>query len=529
MKRKFLNTLKAYSLIELSIVLVIISVLVAGAMTVSLESLKSDRQLITKEERMGKVYKMLINYLKINSALPCPASLTKIKSVDSSYGDVVDCTSASNNYIRGAVPTKALGLPAEYAEDGFGSKIIYFVDRRFTIAAVLSAPPVFGVDNFSTMANNQLAVSPPADLWTIKSNPAGTRQDVTRNAVFGMISLGENKRGAYNANSSSPNPDSLLDSDEITNYSSSGNIVISSSSASSSFDDLVFYKTMRDIISDYPEIMALVPCDNIEADYQNGTDTGDSWYEGVVYSRRGVCPSPRENTRFSKKCGPNGVFVGQATDCSIAGTSECKLTNGQDVSPLTIYTGPEQTYSNGSVIDTYISCKSGYGRKIIGGSRLTTDSAQTCGVSITDRTSASPSAVCSNGVLYIINNDCSACRGCSNNDTTSGNVSNDAYVTHSMSCNNDSRTAESIILSCRSRGVRYTLTHMASRSFGHVKERKCNCPCEDRNVCNVATLQCLDGSFSLIDEPGQSLGSSTICNSGVIQCDSSSQSCGNGC
>ena len=532
MKKKFANIQRAYSLIELSIVLVIISTLVAGALTISVDNLKNDQTRLTKE-RMDKVYKILGNYIRVNESLPCPAPLTKVKSVDSDYGTSGNCTTVSGvtviatNYILGAVPTLTLGLPSEYAEDGFGNKIVYFVDKRFTTAAILNAAPDFGVTNFSTMANNQLSAS-PSNLWLIQSNPAGSRQNVTPNAVLGMVSAGPNKLGAYNSRSASANATSS-DADEATNSNGVASTIISSSPASNSFDDLVFYKTMKDIIADYPDIMYLVPCDNTNVSYSNGSITGDTWYDGIVYSKKAVCPSPNQDLRFSKKCGTNGNFTIQNESCSVTGVSTCSLTNNQNVGTGAKYTGTTQNYSNGSIVP--LSCRTNFGRQIIGGSRTSDNSTQTCGLNTTDRSTTSlPQAVCSNGTLYTIN-DCTACRGCSSTDSTSSTVFSDATVTQTNSCNSDSRLASSIVSDCRSNGASYNLVHGASADFGHVKTRRCNCPCQDRNLCNVATLQCLDGYFTFSGlEPGYALNGDTTCNSPTINCSpSNSQSCGNGC
>ncbi len=498
MKRKFANIQRAYSLIELSIVLVIISTLVAGALTISVDNLKNDQTRLTKE-RMDKVYKILGNYIRVNKSLPCPASLTKVKSVDSDYGTSGDCVTASGvtaidtNYILGAVPTRTLDLPSEYAEDGFGSKIVYFVDKRFTAAANLNAAPNFGDTNFSTMANNQLSAA-PSNLWLIQSNPAGSRQNVTPNAVLGMVSAGPNKLGAYNARSASANATSS-DADEATNSNGVASTIISSSPASNSFDDLVFYKTMKDIIADYPDIMYLVPCNNPDTivvgekyeKYINGSNTGDTWYEGIVYSEKEVCPSPNQDLRFSKKCGTNGNFTIQNESCSVTGTSTCSLTNNQDVGTGAKYTGTSQVYSNGSIVP--LSCRANYGRKIIVGSRDSDNLSQTCYSSPTNRSTTAtdfPQAICSNGTLYPIN-DCTVCASCSltnNQDVGTGARYTGATQTYS--------SGSIIPLSCRTNFGRAIISGSSRSSTDSSQTCSAN-PTERTNdapsaVCNNGTL-----------------------------------------
>ena len=425
MKRKFgavrNSFLKAYSLIELSIVLVIVSVLVSGAMVVSVDSLKTDQIRITKE-RIDAVYKRLAYHIKTNRRLPCPALKNKVRSTDSDYGvagtcaDVASGVYASGNFIWGALPCATLGLPLDYCEDAFGSKFLYFVDKRFTVAADTGVAPVFDADinnyNFSTMANNQLSSS-PATIWTIKENPIGSLQNITSNAVFGIVSAGANKFGAYNSNSSTAISTAGSDSDELMNQNatSGAGYFVSSSPASNSFDDLVFYKAMKNIIADYPDLMYLVPCNNTNSQYINGSNTGDTWYDGIVYSKKAVCSSQNQDLRFSKKCGTNGNFIIQNESCAVTGSgSTCSLTNNQDVGTGAKYTGITQTYSNSSLIP--LSCKTNFGRKIIGGSRTSDDKAQTCNLTPTDRSTTDlPQALCSNGVLSTIV-DCTACRYC---------------------------------------------------------------------------------------------------------------------
>ena len=502
MKRKFANIQRAYSLIELSIVLVIISTLVAGALTISVDNLKNDQTRLTKE-RMDKVYKILGNYIRVNKSLPCPASLTKVKSVDSDYGTSGGCVTVSGvtviatNYILGAVPTRTLGLPSEYAEDGFGNKIIYFVDKRFTTAANLNAAPDFNATNFSTMANNQLSAA-PSNLWLIQSNPAGSRQNVTPNAVLGMVSAGPNKLGAYNARSASANATSS-DADEATNSNGVAATIISSSPASNSFDDLVFYKTMKDIIADYPDIMYLVPCNNPDTivvgekyeKYINGSNTGDTWYDGIVYSKKGVCLSPNQDLRYSKKCGTNGNFTIQNESCSVTGTSTCSLNNNQDVGTGAKYTGTSQVYSNGSIVP--LSCRANYGRKIIGGSRASDDTSQTCSSAITDRSTTAtdfPQAICSNGTLYPIN-DCTACVYC--NLTQNENVGNGAVYTGAT----QAYSSGSIVpLSCRT-NLGYAIIGGSRPS--NDSSKTCSATTTDRTN-DAPSAVCSNGTLSITND-----------------------------
>jgi len=317
MKNKFRAARRAYSLIELSIVLVIISILIAGAMSVSVENLKTNQATVTRE-KMATIYKMIGHHIRLNNRLPCPASLTKIKSVDSDYGAAVDCSTATG-LLSGMVPTASLGLSSDFAEDAFGSKILYFVDKKFTVGATLTSAPDFSTDNFSTTARDQLSTSPVFTLWTINERPTtGSVQEVTKYAVFGLVSFGQNKLGSYNANSDSKNSATISDNDENTNANPTTAFVLSSPT-SNSFDDIVFYKTFKDIVADYPYVASLVPCKYSDiSDYgvnplkYDTTTKNNAWLDGVTYSKtRGT----GNTCRYSYRCAFGGVWTTINNNC----------------------------------------------------------------------------------------------------------------------------------------------------------------------------------------------------------------------
>ena len=412
---------KAYSLIELSIVLTIVSVLVSGAMTISVAKMKQESVKIT-EERMKVIYGRMRHYLKVNRALPCPAPITDIKSSSSTYGTLGNCTAVSGvfvnntNQIWGAVPVLNIGLPAEYAEDGFGSKFIYFIDKRFTTASDTSVPPDFATTTFSTMLNDQLSAS-PLTLWTIKERVSGSLQTITDKAVLGIVSLGENKGGAYNANAATANA-ATADTDEQTNDSAT-TVFISSSASSDSFDDIVFYKTASQMLGDFAELKHLVPCDNTDADYI-GSSTGDTWYNGIAYSKKHPECTANPDLRHSKRCGAGGTFTDLYTsNCESAGSDGCSLAIGNIGTGA--YSGSAVSMASGDT--AALTCRSGYGRQITGTSYQfrSNNTSQTCDRLITDRTNTAPLAVCKSGTITVLN-DCSACRSCS---STSGVYSRD--------------------------------------------------------------------------------------------------------
>ena len=284
------NPKTAYSLIELSIVILIISILITGALSVSVRSINNAKIKVTRD-RMAEIYKAMGTFLIANNRLPCPASLNLDKS-NMSYGNPTGtngtCTVANGviasttatNLVYGAVPTKALGLSSEMAEDGFGSKFSYVIHKGFTTTIAAT----------TGLHTTTAPYAPTAPIIQIKENPAATSS--TQHAIFALISHGANKAGAYNANAITQNVASA-DTDEIDNAlptlttSTTANFndtFISVSSNSDSFDDIVFYKTRNQMIQDF-DAMSVIPCSTTpftDADARTYTPSSAATYGQIV-------------------------------------------------------------------------------------------------------------------------------------------------------------------------------------------------------------------------------------------------------
>ncbi len=210
----------AYSLLELSIVIIIISILISGAMSVSVSGVNSAKVRVTKD-RMEEIYKALGNYLIANRRLPCPASLRAIEATDTNYGveaGTPGCISTGVysfegngipvvTLVYGAVPVTTLGISNEMAKDAFGSKIVYFMNPSFANAAPADA---------ELINNNDFASAEFTNIITVFEVPSSTPQIITSDAIMALISHGANKAGAFNANSSTQNPRSS-DANEMSN------------------------------------------------------------------------------------------------------------------------------------------------------------------------------------------------------------------------------------------------------------------------------------------------------------------------
>jgi len=312
------NHKKAFSLIELSIVLLISSILMTGALSISVNAVNNAKIKETKD-RINKIYIAMGQYLLVNKKLPCPAEIKKSKTNDSDYGVAsagdASCNNGANtsaytsgNKGYGMVPVQNLGLPLDMAEDGFGNKFAYIVDKNMTSS--------------TTWAATDSSI-------TVVEKPAGTEVNSVANAAFFIISYGANQNGAIGADSNVQNTAST-DSDEIANslyspFESSnpptGNFgakIIYSSGNSDIFDDIVFYKTRSQMGMDFNALDYFKCLSYTVADVYDTTDINwpDGYYNQIVVANT-ACPSGWTNgpAKPTRRCGANMVWSDIINPC----------------------------------------------------------------------------------------------------------------------------------------------------------------------------------------------------------------------
>ena len=299
LKYKSAKQNKAFSLIELSIVLLIISIIASSALSISTNSIINNKIKVTND-RINQLYKAIGNFLVINGRIPCPASLIKNKINDPDYGREVgsdtNCMGSgvyqstyNAKLIIGAIPVKALGLETEMGEDGFESKFTYMIDKSFA-----------NKSNFGT--------SEYKDIITVTEKMGGTDQISTSDAIFSIISHGSNKFGAFSSKTGEQNIRSTdgheiendigLISGETYNFNSS---IISTSNNSDVFDDILFYKTRDQLVQDF-SAFNLIPCKETIMDSFNWPKAN---YGQIVQATTG-CPVTA--IKPTKRCGFFGIW-----------------------------------------------------------------------------------------------------------------------------------------------------------------------------------------------------------------------------
>jgi prepilin-type N-terminal cleavage/methylation domain-containing protein len=241
----------AYTLIELSIVILIISFLMMGGLTITISSLNKAKK-ISSQNKINEIYNAVGKFLLENKRLPCPASLILTKDsnlygVESRSATGCDVSFFNNNIFYGMVPIKTLNLPLNMGEDDFGSKISYIIDQRFTT-------------NFQDVISNVSTGFGTTQLYTgvmtINEKPSSISRAITSDAIVIILSHGLNKFGAFNNNATIQNARSS-DSDESENDANSSvangfdNVFIYNSQNSKIFDDVMIFKTRNQIVQDF--------------------------------------------------------------------------------------------------------------------------------------------------------------------------------------------------------------------------------------------------------------------------------------
>lgn len=179
-----------FTLVELSIVLVIISLLTAGGLVVG-TTMVGRAAYIDTTKQMEQINQSLRDYYVVNGHLPCVASLTDLPGsanfgVDIGTGGTtcaggVAANSPSHERIDvggsvmvrvGMLPVRTLGLPDSAASDEYGNRIVYAVTEALTDAGLFGAEP--GAITIQDMGDNPILT----------------------NAAYFIVSPGRDRKGA---------------------------------------------------------------------------------------------------------------------------------------------------------------------------------------------------------------------------------------------------------------------------------------------------------------------------------------------
>ncbi len=349
---------KAFSLLELSIVILIISILVVGSTSYLSGNLNSAKNDVTRE-RLKEIYKAMGTYLANNKRLPCPASMLLAKT-SANYGLEVPCfdhnttavtgrgiwRSAWNpNVLYGMVPVKTLGLSTDMAEDAFGTAIAYSMLRGYSNSDAFKNngdPSTYTANGGPVTAyNDGQPGSSGSDPNRIRIyERLGTSINrISTNIMMVLISYGQNKNmsnkysdtnlqfsdeglnGIYGDSSSFQNPAGYF-----YNFGNCGSgcfnyAYMARSDSNETFDDILLYKTRDQMLLDFDlGMLAECPSGNITIDGVPSAFPVGKYNEIVQSSTTAVCAKYTSNGLVPKyatvRCGMFGVWGDVVEHCS---------------------------------------------------------------------------------------------------------------------------------------------------------------------------------------------------------------------
>jgi prepilin-type N-terminal cleavage/methylation domain-containing protein len=263
---------KGFTLIEISIVLIIVGLMVAGASSGLVSYLNQERQNITKD-RLQAIQEALDNYYQVNGRYPCPASYRARVDVDANFARISDptCDTAiagpgsvgfgtirvagrANLCVRiGTIPTRNLNLSDEYMFDKWNNRLTYAVTEQLAGS------------RFPSRACNGANVVSGADLGAINVVDSGgnTLLNTAGTAHYIVLSHGSDLEG-YGFNGNNPsggcsnNAGNLdrFNCDHIASATPDATFIktlLSSQNNGNQYDDIVFYKGESSAISTIPQ------------------------------------------------------------------------------------------------------------------------------------------------------------------------------------------------------------------------------------------------------------------------------------
>lgn len=246
-----------FTLLELTIVLLIIGVVLSGSVAVT-SAMLTRRQADETEDKLAAIEKALLNYRRAFKRLPCPGDIT-IAPDAANFGmaapDAGTCTGsapaanfgpASSTVVAGGLPTATLQLEDEYAVDGWGRKFLYAVDTQFTEADAFVNIPI---------------TDATTGAITVNDTTGAARTAV---GAYAVVSFGPDKHGSFGRlggavrfDGDSANAQQLenCDCDDDAAATAFDSVFVQRATGGTpgaltdSFDDIVVFKTRQHLLA----------------------------------------------------------------------------------------------------------------------------------------------------------------------------------------------------------------------------------------------------------------------------------------
>ena len=214
-----------FSLLELSIVIVILSILTVGSINITTGMYHIAKTTETKQ-KIELIEKAIQAYILENKKLPCPAGM-KIANGDSNFG-IASCAEnstagikkTSNNVLVGTIPVKDLNIETTAVADGWSDKFIYMVSTNYT-------------------ENNSFL-----------NNSASSSNLINSQFAYAIISNGKNRIGGISLLSNNENTKKMTEAttgEKKNMYNNINSNNITADKDAKTFDDIIVLRN-RDVL-----------------------------------------------------------------------------------------------------------------------------------------------------------------------------------------------------------------------------------------------------------------------------------------
>lgn len=292
---------QGFTLVELSIVLIVIALVAGMGISAGLDSLESTKRVAT-EKKLDAIETALTIYREKYGRLPCPGSST-LATTNANYGvaatnlgncyggtpsaDTKTGTAFESEAPQGAVPVRTLELPDEFMYDAWGRKFRYMVTPEMT--------------NYFAFLNS----SPYDSCTTTVVDHSGA--DLPLKAMYSLISYGKNGSGGYLATGSAhafTGTPSTYESPNIRAYNTANSIRIRnglSGTGNSYYDDIVRFKMRYQMMDEVDRTTAVYR--GPDAVLMYNTNTSGAGNPQAVFIKR-ICGKYEQVTLH-----PDSTFV----------------------------------------------------------------------------------------------------------------------------------------------------------------------------------------------------------------------------
>lgn len=246
--RKIATTAAGFTLVELSIVLIIVALLIGG-MLVPLSAQRDLQNTNETQKQLADVKEALLGFAAVQGRLPCPATPTSTGRESFCTNEVGVCTEQfavpahgrCSEFFNGFVPAATLGLSPTNSQglaiDSWGNPLRYAVSNKTAGLVTFSFTKISGIQSAWTadpsplqsdllrVCNTAAHITGAGDSADCPTTPTADR--MTESAAAVLFSTGKNGGTAPVA------------ADELANWTNSGDRVFVSATPSLTFDDLV--------------------------------------------------------------------------------------------------------------------------------------------------------------------------------------------------------------------------------------------------------------------------------------------------